>query len=66
MPLTFEVTYEDDSKQVVRLPVEAWAKSDKITRTTQGIEQAARSLPDAKRLEFTDAVKAEFARIAQS
>jgi len=35
MPLTFEVTFEDDSKQVIRLPVEAWAKSDKITHTVR-------------------------------
>ena len=35
MPLTFEVTYEDDSTEVIRLPVEAWSKSDKITRTVR-------------------------------
>lgn len=31
MPLTFEVTYEDESTEVIRLPVEAWSKSDKLT-----------------------------------
>ncbi|MCK5943374.1 MAG: M1 family metallopeptidase [Planctomycetes bacterium] len=35
MPLTFEVTFEDDSKEVVRLPVEIWAKSDRITHTVR-------------------------------
>ena len=35
MPLTFEVTYEDDSTEVIRLPVEAWSKSDKITHTVR-------------------------------
>lgn len=33
MPLTFRVTFDDDSTEVHRLPVESWFQSDRITRT---------------------------------
>lgn len=41
------------------------AKSEAISATAQGIEAAARSLPDDKRLAFTEEVKAVFQRISQ-
>ena len=33
MPLTFRVTFADDSEQTYRLPVEVWFRSDRIVRT---------------------------------
>ncbi len=34
MPMTYRITFEDDSTELVRLPVEAWFQSDVIKRTT--------------------------------
>jgi hypothetical protein len=34
MPLTYRLTFEDDTTETVRLPVEAWFQSDVITRPT--------------------------------
>lgn len=35
MPVEFEVEFEDGSKSVHRLPVEAWTRSDRITHTIE-------------------------------
>ena len=34
MPLTYRLTFEDDTTETVRLPVEVWFQSDVITRPT--------------------------------
>ena len=56
MPLTFEVEFEDGSKETLRLPVQVWFKSDKVVHLVKSdLEIVAvrldpgRMLPDNKR-----------------
>ena len=56
MPLTYRITFEDDSTETVRLPVEAWFQSDVITRPTPAGKKLKEvridpdaALPDAAR-----------------
>ena len=56
MPLTFEVTYDDDSTETYRLPVELWFKSDRVTHTLPVTKEVRKvridpeqALPDSKR-----------------
>src|SRR5690606_11690760 len=48
MPVTFEVEYEDGTKETQRLPVEVWFKSDKVVHTVQSDKEivAVRLDPD--------------------
>lgn len=39
MPLTYRVTFEDDTTEVVKVPVEAWFQSDVITRSVEGTKK---------------------------
>jgi hypothetical protein len=56
MPITFEVEYEDGSKETKRLPVEIWFKSNKVVHTVKSEKEIVavrldpeRMLPDNKR-----------------
>lgn len=56
MPITFEVEYEDGSKETQRLPVEIWFKSNKVVHTVKSEKEIVavrldpgRMLPDNKR-----------------
>ena len=56
MPLTFEVEFEDGTKDKQRLPVEIWFKSNKVVHTVKSDKTIVavrldpdRMLPDNKR-----------------
>ena len=56
MPITFEVTYDDGSTEVQRLPVEVWSKSNRVVHVVKSKQEVVavrldpeRMLPDNKR-----------------
>jgi hypothetical protein len=56
MPVTFEVEYEDGTKEIQRLPVQVWFKSDKVVHLVKSDKTIVsvrldpeRMLPDNKR-----------------
>ena len=56
MPITFELTYEDGTTEVQRLPVEVWSKSNKVVHLVKSKQDVVairldpeRMLPDNKR-----------------
>ena len=38
MPLTYRVTFDDDTTEVLKVPVEAWFQSDVITRRMEQVK----------------------------